>query len=196
MGRLGQALGQVGLGLVRVIERARLQQGVRIEQAQLAPDVLVSALGTTWKKANRDEAAFQAVDLDLVVQCAEGASDARVRQFIGISSVGADRFSKNLYLRTKGEMEGALSRLRLRRLDILRPGLLRGHRETSRPLEGVGQVLAPVADLLLHGQYRRFRSISAQAMARAILALARQKAGGHFIHDWDGIQLVLRRAGG
>lgn len=204
-----EAVHRSDVRLVGVARReAKLPHGARMEMLLADPagwpdaiaasraKVLVCALGTTIKAVGGDQAAFRAVDHDLVLAVGRAAQAAGIDHVIVVSSAGSDPMAKSFYLRTKGEMEGALSRLRLRRLDILRPGLLRGHRETSRPLESVGQVLAPVADLLLHGQYRRFRSISAQAMARAILALARQKAGGHFIHDWDGIQLVLRRAGG
>ncbi|WP_230291771.1 NAD(P)H-binding protein [Croceicoccus sp. Ery5] len=183
-----------------------LPQGARMEMiiadpknwrqviAQLAPDVLVSALGTTWKKANRDEAAFQAVDLDLVVQCAEGASDARVRQFIGISSVGADRFSKNLYLRTKGEMEQAVKKLAFARVDMLRPGLLKGKREDDpRGKERLAAVLSPLTDLFMNGSLRQYRSMPAGVVADAIYAMTQMRADGRFVHDNDAIHAALTR---
>ena len=164
--------------------------------AQLAPDVLVSALGTTWKKAGQDEAAFQAVDLDLVLQCAEGASQARVRQFIGMSSVGADRFSKNLYLRTKGEMEQAVKKLAFSRVDMLRPGLLKGKREDDpRGKEKLAAMLSPFTDLLMNGSLRQYRSIPAGVVADAILAMAHMRADGRFVHDNDAIRAApLRRS--
>lgn len=155
--------------------------------------VLVCALGTTWKKAGKDEAAFRAVDRDLVVACGKAAKDAGIERMIVVSSVGSDPTSRSFYLRVKSEMEGDLSRLRFKRLDILRPGMLRGPRiDDSRPLEAVGQVLAPVADLLMHGKYRQYRSLRAETVAQAIFAYARARPAGHFIHDWDSI----RRASG
>ncbi|HKT86482.1 MAG TPA: NAD(P)H-binding protein [Novosphingobium sp.] len=153
-------------------------------------NVLVSALGTTMKTAGGEEA-FRAVDHDLVLEVARTAHAAGIEHMIAVSSIGADRASRNLYLRTKGETEEALRKIGFRRLDIMRPGLLRGRRREWRRLEGVGQVLAPIADLLLlHGRYRCFRSVQASLMARAILALAREKARGSFIHDFD----AMRRA--
>ncbi|MFA7586727.1 MAG: NAD(P)H-binding protein [Novosphingobium sp.] len=204
--------GAVGRHDVRVIGVARremaLPPGARMEMLLADPDrwpdaiaasgasVLVCALGTTMKAAGEDKAAFRRVDHDLVVACGQAAKAAGIEHMIVVSSAGADQGSRNFYLRTKGEMEGALSRLRLKRLDILRPGLIRGPRDERRPLERVGQVVAPLTDLFLHGGYRKYRSIRATTLAQAILALAREKAGGHFIHEHDAMLYAIRRAGG
>ncbi len=158
--------------------------------------VMVCALGTTWRKAGRSEAAFRAVDHDLVLQCGRAAQKAGIGHVILVSSVAADPASNRLYLRTKGEAEQALSRMRFRRLDILRPGLLRGSRAERRPLERLGMLLGPAANLALHGRRRKFRAIDAATLARAIAALAREKAGGHFVHEFDAIHAAIRRSRG
>jgi uncharacterized protein YbjT (DUF2867 family) len=159
-------------------------------------EVLVCALGTTMKAAGGRDA-FRAVDHDLVLQVARAARAAGIEHMIAVSSIGADRASRNFYLRTKGEVEEALAKVGFRRLDILRPGLLRGRRRERRGLESLGQIVAPLADLLvLHGQYRRFRSIRASTVARVIFALVREKTRGRFVHDFDAMQRALRRAGG
>ena len=204
-----QAVHRSDVRLVGVTRReVPLPHGVRMEMLLADPSgwpdaiaasgakVLVCALGTTIRAVGGDQAAFRAVDHDLVLAVGKAAQAAGIDHMIVVSSVGSDPSAKNFYLRTKGEMEGAISRLRFRRLDILRPGLLRGPRRESRPLERIGQVIGPVADLFLHGQYRKYRSVRAEVMAQAIFALARQKAGGHFIHEYDGIQLIIRRTGG
>lgn len=161
--------------------------------AAARPDVVVSALGTTWARAGKVEAAFRAVDQDLVLACAAWGREAGARQFIAVSSVGADPQARALYLRVKGEVEAALAKAGYPRLDILRPGLLRGPRPERRVLEGIGQVLAPLLDPLLVGNWARYRSIRAATLAEAVLALAQEKARGRFIHDWSGLQRVLRR---
>ena len=158
-------------------------------------DVLVCALGTTIKAAG-SQAAFRAVDHDLVVEVAHAARTAGVDHMIAVSSAGADRSSRNFYLRTKGETEEDLGKLGFRRLDILRPGLLRGHRAEKRKLEGAGQLIAPFADMLvLHGKWRKYRSVRASTVARAIFALVQEKVQGRFVHDFDSMRQVLRRAG-
>lgn len=163
--------------------------------ADMRPDVLACALGTTWKLAGRDEAAFRAVDYGLVVQCAKAAAHAGTRQMIAVSSVGADLQAKSFYLRTKGETEAALNKLSFERVDILRPGLLRGQRGGERrKAERLGIMASPVTDLLLHGKYRPFRSIAAGDVARAMLALCEERADGRFVHDNDAIRHAPARA--
>lgn len=161
--------------------------------AAAGADVLVCALGTTWKKAGKDEAAFRSVDCDLVVACGKAAKAAGVRQMISVSSVGADPLAKNFYLRVKGETEQALGKLGLQRLDILRPGLLRGPREELRPAEKLGMIASPVADLLMHRAYRKYRSIRAETVAEAVVGLTREKMAGRFVFEHDAILRAARK---
>jgi len=212
-GLVGQAViaGSVGRTDLRVIGVARrevpLPEGAQLEVlvggtdqwpgliAAAQAQVMVCAQGTTRKAAGSDEA-FRAVDYDLVLEVAKAARAAGIEHMILVSSVGADRASRNLYLHTKGDIEDAVHKLGFRRLDILRPGLLRGHREESRPLESLAQVLNPVADaIVLHGRFSKYRSISVRRLAEVIFALSAEKTRGRFIHENDAMMRVLRRAG-
>ena len=157
-------------------------------------DVLVSALGTTWRKAGKDEAAFRAVDETLVLACAKAAKAAGIRQMIAISSVGADPMAKNFYLRVKGEVEQKLGKVGVSRLDLLRPGLLRGPREELRAAERLGMIASPLVDLALHGAYAKYRSIKAEVLARAIVGLTREKMAGRFVFEHDAILRAASRA--
>lgn len=155
-------------------------------------DVLVCALGTTIALAG-SQAQFRAIDYDLVRFTAEAALAAGIDHAILVSSVEADRESRNFYLSVKGEAEEAVGRLGFRRLDVLRPGLLRGRRAVTRSLESAGQFAAPIVDhLALHGRLRRFRSIQARDVARAILGLAREDQLGHFVHEHDDMRQAMR----
>jgi len=74
------------------------------------------------------------------------------------------------------------------RLDILRPGLLRGFRGMDmRPAEQLAQILSPLANLALHGSMRRYRSIDARTVAEAAIALATRQSRGRFRHEYDSI---------
>lgn len=159
--------------------------------------VLVCALGTTWAKAGKDEEAFRAVDRELVLACARAAKAAGIEHMIVVSSVGASIAARPFYLRVKGEVEDALAKLRFRRLDILRPGLLRGQRGAERRwAERLAILAAPLTDLLLHGTRRKYRSIRADTVAQAVLALAKAKPGGRFVHEHDAMLYAIRRVGG
>ena len=213
-GLVGQSLLRLAVGRsdIRIVAIARreipLPAGARMEVlvadtsgwddaiAAANADVLVCALGTTWRRAGKDEAAFRAVDEHLVLACAKAAKATGIRQTIVVTSVGADLAAKNFYLRVKGEVEQALGKLRLPRLDILRPGLLRGPRSERRPAERLAQLLSPLGDIaLLHGKYRKYRSIRADTLARAIIGLTREKAGGRFVHENDSLVRAARKAG-
>lgn len=210
-GLVGSALVRACVGRpdVRLVAVARheldLPPGARMEVlladpanwgdaiAAARPDVVVNCLGTTWKAAGEDEAAFRAVDHDLVLACAKWGLEAGARQFITVSSVGASLHAKQFYLRVKAEVENALSKAGYPRLDVLRPGLLRGWRGEVRPAERIGQVLAPLADLFLRGGLARYRSVRAERLAEVILALAHEKARGRFVHEHEAMERALRR---
>jgi uncharacterized protein YbjT (DUF2867 family) len=197
------------LRLIALTRReAPMPRGVRMEMlvadpsgwpeavAAIAPDAVICALGTTLSKAGSEEA-FRAVDYDLVLSLATAAKEAKVENFVLVSSVGADAHGKAFYLRVKGEIEAAVTKLRLRRLDILRPGLLRGWRGGDRrPAERLGILASPLTDLLLHGDKRRFRSIDARIVAAAAAQCAREKPQGRWIHDNDSIRRYARRLEG
>ena len=197
---IARAVGRERYRLTAIARRAvALPEGARMELLVAEPAnwgeaiaaanaaVLVIALGTTWRAAGRDEAAFRAVDKDLVLASAQAAKAAGVRQCIAVSSVGALASSGNRYLRVKGEVEDALAKLKFERLDILRPGLLRGPRAERRPAERLAMLASPLADRFLHGAFRKYRSVRATTVADAILALAVDKPRGRFIHEHDAI---------
>jgi uncharacterized protein YbjT (DUF2867 family) len=205
-----ECVGRSDVRLIALTRReAPMPHGARMEMlvadpaeweqsiATVAPDAVICALGTTWRKAGGDEAAFRAVDEELVLRVARAAKSAGASNFVLISSVGADSASRTFYLRVKGQVETALRKLKPGRLDILRPGLLRGPRAGDRrPGERLAVAFSPALNLLLHGERRRFRGIDAGIVARAALEGAREKARGTFVHENDAILRLERRLDG
>ncbi len=162
--------------------------------AETKPDVLISALGTTWKKAGKDEDTFRAVDLDLVVASAKAARKAGAQQMILVSSGMANAASKNFYLSVKGQAEAGVTLLKFDRTDILHPGLLVGKRiNDPRFAETAGIILSPVMNVFLHGRARKMRSIRDDVVARGALSLALAKQKGRFVHDNDAIVRASRQ---
>ncbi|MDZ3832631.1 MAG: NAD(P)H-binding protein [Sphingopyxis sp.] len=158
--------------------------------AQERPQVLISCLGTTIRAAG-SQAAFRAVDHDLVLAVAGAARRAGARRMIAVSSVGASSASRNFYLRTKGEVEDALRALDFDCLDLLRPGLLTGDRQGPLRIgERLAAIAAPFTDAALHGGLRRYRSIPAQTVAAAIVALSSERGPGVYIHENDDIRAL------
>lgn len=100
-------------------------------KSDLQGDVLISALGTTLKAAGSKEAQFK-VDYEYQLQVAKAAAENGVKTYVLISSVNSDPKSPFFYLKMKGQLEEKISLLSFQSIHILRPGPLKGHRETSR----------------------------------------------------------------
>lgn len=149
--------------------------------ARIAPHAVICALGTTWRKAGRGEAAFRAVDHHLVLGVARAARAAGTGHFVLVSATGAERRARGFYLCVKGEVEAALGETGFRRLDILRTGLLRGRRGGERRvLEQLAIAVSPFTDRLLPPAWR---SIDAGDVAAAALAVLHEVGEGCLIHD-------------
>lgn len=133
-------------------------------------DVAFCCLGTTQARAG-SEAAFRAVDIDLVLAFAQRARELGARHFLVISAIGADRDSSFLYNRIKAEMEDALKQQDWPQLTIARPSLLLGPRDESRLAE---RLAAPLARWL-PGKYR---GVEATTLARALWRLALEEEDG------------------
>jgi uncharacterized protein YbjT (DUF2867 family) len=161
---------------------------------RLGGEVAVCAIGTTMRAAG-SQAAFRAVDFGMAVDFATAARAAGIGHLIVVSSVGADAGSRNFYLRTKGEMEQALRSLGFDRLDILRPGLLRGERGPERrPGERLGIMISPLMNLVLRGRFARYAAIDASVVANAIAALVERGERGTFVHHNRDMRRIAPRA--
>ena len=160
----------------------------------LTCNVALCCLGTTRRQAGSEQA-FRKVDLDYVLAVATVARAAQAQRFVVLSSAGADPQSKNFYLRTKGEMEKALSGLGFASLDILQPGLLLGWRREMRPLELAARVLMPLVNPFLRGPREVYRGIAAQTVALAMAAAARSGRRGTQRYTYDAIKGLAGRRG-
>ncbi len=146
-------------------------------------DIAFCCLGTTIKQAG-SEAAFRAVDHDLVLAFAARARALGARHLLVISALGADAHSPVLYNRVKGELEAALQAQDWPQLTIVRPSLLLGARREFRLGE---RLLAPLARWI-PGKYR---GIKACTLAHALWRLALEEQDGTRIIESD----QLRRLG-
>lgn len=136
--------------------------------ARGARDVCI-ALGTTIKVAG-SQAAFRAVDFDLVVQVARAARSAGARRLAVVSALGADARSRVFYNRVKGEAEQALATLGYESLVIARPSLLLGDRAALGQPTRRGEVLAArLLGPVLGWVPASVRPIAAGVVAKAML---------------------------
>lgn len=149
-------------------------------KAGLKGDDVFCCIGTTIRKAGSQEA-FRAVDYDIPVKAAEIALQNGVKQFIVMSSLGANAQSSNFYLRTKGEMELAVLTIGLPRVFVVRPSMLLGNRKEVRVGEKIGQWLIIALGPLLIGGLKKYRGITSQQVAKAMVHLANSDTSHRFL---------------
>ena len=118
-----------------------------------AVDAVICTLGTTIAKAGSKPAFYQ-VDHDLPLRVGQLALAHGARAYALNSALGADVQSRVFYSRTKGELERDLLALGYPSLTFVRPGLIGGERNESRPAEQFGITVSTWLRPLLASRYR------------------------------------------
>ena len=137
-------------------------------------DAAICTLGTTMRQAG-SQAAFRRVDHDYVLDAARLARRHGTPAFVLNSAMGADKASRIFYNRVKGEVEEALAGLGFDSLTFVRPGLIGGEREESRPAERAGLLVLGALGPVLP---RRWRINRAERIAQTLLQAARERPLG------------------
>lgn len=131
-------------------------------------DAVICTLGTTIRKAGSRDA-FYKVDHDLPLEVAYLARRHGARAYALNSALGADVGSRIFYSRTKGEVERALQMVGYSSVTLVRPGLIGGQRQESRPMERLAVNLSTLVKPLLP---RRYRVVPAERIAYHLLHAA------------------------
>ena len=150
----------------------------------LRGDVLFCCLGTTQKVAGSREK-FYEVDHDYPVRIGEIALANGAQTYVYVSSLGASTRSPSYYMRVKGETERDLSSLGYRSMHIVRPSLIVGDRPESRPAELFGQRVLTTISPVMVGRLEKYRPISADQIAKAMLEISKRDGQGAFVHTSD-----------
>ena len=149
-------------------------------------DVLFCTLGSTQKKTpNLKE--YRKIDHDYVVKLAEIAVSNGISQFHLISSIGANLKSSNFYTKMKAETEEDVKGSGIEGLIIYRPSLLTGNRKEHRLAEGLMQGLSRLINPLLIGGLRKYRSIAAKTVAKAMVNLSNAAVKGFYVYESNDI---------
>jgi uncharacterized protein YbjT (DUF2867 family) len=166
----------------RLVNRTIRFQDFDAELRGVSCDDAFCCLGTT-RRAAGSQAAFRAIDHDLVLRFAAWVQGAGAQTLVCVTSAGAAPGSRNFYLRVKGETELALEALRFRSLHLMRPGLILGERAQWRATEMIGSVFMPLINPLLLGQLEQWRAIRATTLAEAMRAAAQLGVAGVYRHS-------------
>jgi len=139
-------------------------------QEQFVGDVLFCCIGTT-KAKTPDKNLYRQIDYDIPVNAAKICEINNISNFIVMSSMGANVNSSVFYSKLKGEMEQAVLNTKVKNIYILRPSLISGNRKEFRWFELIAKAAMTVLNLLLVGSFKKYRSIKAETIANAMIAL-------------------------
>lgn len=142
-------------------------------RGKLRADHVFCALGTTLKKAG-SRARFREVDFEYPLRLAELTLAGGASHFSLVSALGARANSRVFYSRVKGELEDALRAMDWPSLCLLRPSVIAGDRQESRPVERITEHLLRFAP-------RAWRPVPATAIAAAMVATALRAPAGETV---------------
>ncbi len=156
-----------------VIDFSQLEATV----TQIQADDVFCCLGTTRKQAGSKKE-FRKVDYDYPLIAAKAASSYGAKQFLLVSSIGADPKSFFFYNQVKGEIEQAISTLPFESITIFRPSFLLGERKQRRPIESVAKAFMKIVSPLFVRTMRTYKPIEAETVGWAMLRVALEKRPG------------------
>lgn len=172
------------------ISHTKLVQAVidfdKPDASKIVGDDLFCAMGTTLAKAGSKEAQYK-IDCTYPFEIGKIAKANGVKQYILVSSVGADFGSSNFYLKTKGDLEQKIKSLGFQNFISLRPSFLMGDRKEFRLGEKIGKVLSNILSPLLFGSLRKYHGIEASDVAKAMQKFANQGLRGVKYVEYDEI---------
>lgn len=152
-------------------------------------DDFFCTIGTTIKKAGSKED-FRKVDFGYPKQFAAFALHNKVKNYLIISSLGANAKSGNFYLKTKGEIQDFLKDCDFESVAVLQPSLLLGNRTEFRLGEKVGAFFMKTFSLLFVGNLKKYKPIESKTVAKALLKIAQTNNKGFKIYESDAIQKI------
>jgi uncharacterized protein YbjT (DUF2867 family) len=162
------------------VEVIDFEDANQFELAMQGGDVIFSAIGTTQKKVKGDKEKYRKIDFDITVNAAKFGSKGGCKQFLVVSSVGADSSKSGFYLKLKGEVEDALIDLSqkedgIESLSIFRPSLLLGERSETRIAESIGQFFSKALSFLFP---KNMKPIKGKTVAQAMVEEAKLNKKG------------------
>lgn len=162
--------------------------GAQLSALTPTPEIFMSAFGTTRANAGGFENQHK-IEHGLNVELARAARDAGSKVYVLISSQGANKASNIPYSRMKGEIEEDVKALGFERTVILRPGLISGTREESRPLEAGIRFIAGWAGKL-HSSLKDGWAQEADVIGKAAVIAGLKALGGDVPEGSEKVWLI------
>lgn len=147
-------------------------------------------LGSTKKKTPNLKD-YRQVDYGIPLHFAKQAKKNGARQYHLVSSMGANSSASNFYSKIKGEIEDAVKAIDYETVHIYQPSFLRGERHENRPLEKIMLPIMRLVDVVLIGPLKKYQSIAAETVAKAMYSESIKNKRGIFVHQSDQIKSLV-----
>ncbi|MFY8021512.1 MAG: NAD-dependent epimerase/dehydratase family protein [Bacteroidia bacterium] len=175
-----------------IISHPKLQQEIisfdQLDEnaAYFQVDDVFCCIGTT-KAKTPDPNNYRKIDHDIPVNIGKICLKKGAKQYLMVSSMGADINSSIFYSKLKGETERDLAHLGYESFHAIRPSLLLGDRKEQRIGESIFKLIAKPINLFLMGPLKAYKAIEGIQVAKALLAIAALEKKGN--HTWMNNQL-------
>ncbi|WP_207421714.1 NAD(P)H-binding protein [Desertivirga brevis] len=154
---------------------------------EIRGDVVYYCLGTT-KSATPSTEMYRKIEHEYLMKLSLIAKDNNISQFHYISALGASATSPFFYSKLKWETEEDLKKIGVKSLHIYQPSLLTGKRKEPRVVENLFIKLMSVVNPLLIDNFKKYRSIEATTVAKAMLNQTLKEIEGIHIYPSDKIK--------
>ena len=118
---------------------------------------------------------FYKVDYEYTLNIAKKAEESGATSVSLVSAIGANKNSESFYLKTKGDLEEEIKKLKFETINIFQPGHLAGRinwqKKKSDPRLDVFafEIGSLFLDPFLVSRFKKFRSINANKLANFIV---------------------------
>jgi uncharacterized protein YbjT (DUF2867 family) len=140
-------------------------------KSQFTGDVVFCCIGTT-KAKTPDRDLYYKIDHGIPTAAARLAKENNIPTFMVVSSVGTSTKSPFFYVRTKGEMERDVLEIGVQNTYIMKPAFINGRPDEDRKGEKGLKTIMAVSDFLMVGPLKKYRSVMASDIAKAMAYLA------------------------
>ncbi len=143
-----------------------------------------SCLGTTLGRTG-EQSIYRKIEIDYPVKIANKALAAGAHSFHYVSAIGSSSKSMINYSRMKGQTEDSLKKLQSQYpttyVASYRPCFISGPRKEKRLLEQIALPVWSFLEFAMQGPFRKFRSIHAETIAKAMIAQCSAKSGFYLL---------------
>lgn len=148
-------------------------------------DEIYSALGSTIKKAGSAEERDR-IDYSYQFNVLKYASENGVKACSLVSSAGANKDSKNSYLKMKGQLDEEIKKLNFEKIFIFRPSFLLGERENRRISE---QIISPFIQMItsIIPPLKKYKPVFGSRVAKSMIKVMNTEEAGYKIYELEKV---------